>query len=59
MTQITINYTGREAENVKRSLQKLADHVTPENLMFLAELSSRPGINKKLENNKFTIKAFL
>jgi len=43
----------------KRNLQKLADNITPENLSFLAELSSKNGVNESLKKNQGKIKFFL
>ncbi len=46
------------SESKKKSLERLSS-LSEEALAFLAELSERPGVEKKLLGNKFMIKSFL
>jgi hypothetical protein len=48
-----------EQVNLKIALEKLAKNLSTENILFLASLSEKPNINKKLENNKTLIKTSL
>lgn len=60
--EVTINTQANDATEmmtIKKSLQTLAKNVTKENLKFLAELSEKPGINEKLQENKGKINFFL
>ncbi len=62
MSQITINLkTDNPAELaiIRIALEKLGNNITPFNLQFLAELSTKQNINEKLNKNKTTIKTFL
>jgi len=51
--------TPLEQMAIKKSLETLAQNVTKENLSFLAELSKKPDINRKLESNKTKINIFI
>jgi len=50
--------TPLEKTVIESYLTKLADNVTKDNLAFLAELSTKPDVNKRLESKKQLIKTF-
>lgn len=58
---IEINYEGSQSEAIKAemALNKLAKNVSLENLVFLADLSTKKGINESLQKNKLKIKLAL
>ncbi|MFN9110680.1 MAG: hypothetical protein ACK5XN_11490 [Bacteroidota bacterium] len=57
---IEINTSNAAEQAITRiALQKLAANITPMNLQFLAELSTKPKINDKLHANKGKIRTFL
>lgn len=57
---IEINTSNAAEQAIARiALQKLAANITPMNLQFLAELSTKPKINDKLNANKSKIRMFL
>ena len=57
---IEINTTNPiEMASIKMSLEKLAKNIDKNNLSFLAELSEKKDINKKIESKKTMLKTFL
>ncbi len=60
--QVTIEINAAsaiEGANIKRSIEKLAKNIDKSNLDFLAELSEKKDINKKIESKKTLLKNFL
>ena len=54
----------KATNNIEKStylvnLQKIADNLTRENIAFIAELSEKKDINKKLVDKKILIKSFV
>lgn len=56
MTTTTIRITN---PNDAAPLQQIAESISSENLLFLAELSKKIGINEKIKKNKTLIKFYL
>ena len=57
--QITIdlpNISALDSIRTKLAIEKLAKNITSENLAFLAELSDKKDINKKIQSKKMLIK---
>ena len=48
-----------EKLTVKKALQTLCENVTKDNLVFLADLSKKKDINKKLQDKKGMINLYL
>jgi hypothetical protein len=61
MATVTIknSLSALDAETRKKSLEKLESKISTKNLLFLAELASKKGINEKLESKKALIKSFI
>ncbi len=53
------NITPAKAFNIKADLEKLAENISSDNLSYLASLSQKPDINKKLETKKTLINLYL
>lgn len=60
--QVTIEINANntlEMLTIKAAMEKLAKNMSKENILFLAELSDKKDVNKKLESKKLLIKSFL
>lgn len=57
--KIEINVPGTETDAIviQTALQALAKNLNKSNIQFIADLSRKPDINKKLESKKLLIKA--
>lgn len=59
--QITIDVPGTETDSIiiQTALQAIAKNLNKGNIQFIAELSRKPDINKKLDSKKTLIKTYI
>jgi hypothetical protein len=55
--EIDVPGTETDAIVIQTALQTLAKNLNKSNIQFIADLSRKPDINKKLESKKLLIKA--
>jgi hypothetical protein len=55
--EIDVPGTETDAIVIQTALQTLAKNLNKSNIQFIADLSRKPNINKKLESKKLLIKA--
>lgn len=59
--QITIDVPGNETDSIviQTALQAIAKNLNKGNIQFIAELSRKSDINKKLDSKKTLIKTYI
>ncbi len=59
--QITIDVPGNETDSIviQTALQTIAKNLNKGNIQFIAELSRKSDINKKLDSKKTLIKTYI
>lgn len=59
--QITIEVPGTETDAIvlQTAIQTIAKNLNKGNIQFIADLSRKTDINKKLENKKTLIKSYI